>query len=109
MNNIKNEKSKIRLDVKKEMNILVQQERSKINKNDINNMKNEFINFLENTNQGKEGYSLSILITHFLHNYLNELHKENVSFSEEMLIETFKDINEYCMEIYNMKYEEHSN
>lgn len=109
MNNIKNEKGKIRTDVKKEMNLLIQQERSKINKNDINDMKNEFINFLENTNQGKEGYSLSILITHFLHNYLNELQKENVSFSEEMLIETFKNINLHCMEIYNAKYEEQAN
>jgi hypothetical protein len=107
--NINKEKQRIRADVKKEMNLLIQQERTKINKNDINDMKNEFINFLENTNQGKEGYSLSILITHFFYNYLTNIHKENITFNEEMLIETFKNINTHCMEIYNSKYEEQIN
>ena len=105
MNFNKNKKN-IRDDVKKEMNLLVQIERTKNTTNNIAEMKNDFINFLENTNQEKEGYSLSILITHFFTNYLSELHNQNVSFNEEMLIDTFKDINDKCIHIYNSKYEE---
>ena len=104
--NFNKDKKNIRDDVKKEMNLLVQIERTKNTTNNIAEMKNDFINFLENTNQEKEGYSLSILITHFFTNYLSELHNQNVSFNEEMLIDTFKDINDKCIHIYNSKYEE---
>jgi hypothetical protein len=104
--NFNKDKKNIRDDVKKEMNLLVQVERTKNTTNNIAEMKNDFINFLENTNQEKEGYSLSILITHFFTNYLSELHNQNVSFNEEMLIDTFKDINNNCIHIYNSKYEE---
>ena len=106
--NYNKDKKNIREDVKKEMNLLVQVERSKNINNNITEMKNDFINFLENTNQGKEGYSLSILITHFFSNYLSELHNQNISFNEEMLIDTFKKINTHCIDIYNTKYEETS-
>jgi len=104
--NFNKDKKNIRDDVKKEINLLVQVERTKNTTNNIAEMKNDFINFLENTNQEKEGYSLSILITHFFTNYLSELHNQNVSFNEEMLIDTFKDINDKCIDIYNSKYEE---
>lgn len=104
--NFDKDKKKIREDVRKEMNSLVQMERSRNTNNSISEMKTEFINFLEDTNQQKEGYSLSILITHFFANYLRELKEQNITFDEEMLIETFKNINQYCLEVYNNKYEE---
>ena len=101
----KDEKFQIRNEIKKEMYDIIQQERNKLNEFDISKLENEFLNMLDNTKQNKDGYAACILFTHFLHYYLSKLDNLKVSYSNETLVEIFKNINLKCTEIYTNKYD----